>query len=51
MLKQNGVKRMTGVILEDTRDHSTEELKADGLFIGIGHKPNTDIFKGQLRYG
>ena len=44
----NGVKRMTGVLLEDTGDHSTEELKADGLFIGIGHKPNTDIFKGQL---
>ena len=47
-VEENGVKRMTGVLLEDTRDHSTEELKADGLFIGIGHKPNTDIFKGQL---
>jgi thioredoxin reductase (NADPH) len=47
-VEENGVKRMTGVLLEDTRDHSVEELKADGLFIGIGHKPNTDIFKGQL---
>lgn len=47
-VEQNGIKRMTGVILEDTRDHSVEELKADGLFIGIGHKPNTEIFKGQL---
>jgi len=47
-VEQNGIKKMTGVILEDTRDHSTEELKADGLFIGIGHKPNTEIFKGQL---
>ena len=47
-VEENGVKRMTGVLLEDTLDHSTEELKADGLFIGIGHKPNTDIFKGQL---
>ncbi len=44
----NGNKTMTGVILEDTRDGSTEEFKADGLFIAIGHKPNTDIFKGQL---
>jgi len=47
-VEENGVKRMTGVLLEDTRDHSVEELKADGLFIGIGHKPNTEIFKGQL---
>ena len=45
---ENGRKSMTGVILEDTQDHSTEEFKADGLFIGIGHKPNTDLFKGQL---
>jgi len=47
-VQQNGIKKMTGVILEDTRDNSTEEYKADGLFIGIGHKPNTEIFKGQL---
>ena len=47
-VEQNGIKKMIGVILEDTRDHSTRELKADGLFIGIGHKPNTEIFKGQL---
>jgi len=47
-IEQNGIKKMTGVILEDTRDHSTEDYNADGLFIGIGHKPNTEIFKGQL---
>jgi thioredoxin reductase (NADPH) len=47
-IEQNGVKKMTGVVVEDTRDHSTEEVKADGLFIGIGHKPNTGVFKGQL---
>ncbi|GBD88721.1 thioredoxin reductase [bacterium BMS3Abin03] len=46
--EENGRKLMTGVILEDTQDHSTEEFKADGLFIAIGHKPNTDIFKGQI---
>jgi thioredoxin reductase (NADPH) len=47
-VEENGVKRMTGVILEDTRNYSIEEFKADGLFIGIGHQPNTEIFKGQL---
>ena len=46
--EENGRKEMTGVILENTQDHSTEEFKANGLFIGIGHKPNTQIFKGQL---
>lgn len=46
--EENGKKELTGVILEDTGDHSTEEFKADGLFIAIGHKPNTKIFKGQL---
>jgi len=46
--EENGRKTLTGVILEDTKDHSTEEFKADGLFIAIGHKPNTDLFKGQL---
>jgi thioredoxin reductase (NADPH) len=47
-VEENGIKKMTGVILEDTQNGSTEEVKADGLFMGIGHKPNTDIFKGQL---
>jgi len=46
--EENSRKVMTGVILEDTKDHSREELSADGLFIAIGHKPNTDLFKGQL---
>jgi thioredoxin reductase (NADPH) len=44
--EENGRKVMTGVVLEDTRDHSKEEMQADGLFIAIGHKPNTDLFKG-----
>jgi thioredoxin reductase (NADPH) len=46
--EEDGKKTLTGVILEDPRDHSTEEFKADGLFIAIGHKPNTNLFKGQL---
>jgi len=46
--EKNGHKTMTGVILEDTKDHSTKEFKADGLFIAIGHQPNTKLFKGML---
>ena len=47
-VENNGIKKMTGVVLQDTIDKSTTEYSTDGLFIGIGHKPNTDIFKGQL---
>lgn len=47
--EENGRKSMNGVILQDTNDLSTSELSADGLFIAIGHKPNTDLFKGQLQ--
>ena len=46
--EENGKKVMTGVLLEDTKDHATTTLEADGLFIGIGHKPNTELFKGVL---
>ena len=39
---------VTGVRLKSTRDGGTKELKLTGCFIAIGHKPNTDIFEGQL---
>ncbi|TXI27676.1 MAG: thioredoxin-disulfide reductase, partial [Aquipseudomonas alcaligenes] len=39
---------VTGVRLQSTADGSTKELQLAGVFIAIGHKPNTDLFKGQL---
>ena len=39
---------VTGVRLRSTVDDSTEELAVHGVFIAIGHKPNTDFVKGQL---
>ncbi|MBD9415009.1 thioredoxin-disulfide reductase [Pseudomonas sp. PDM16] len=39
---------VTGVRLKSTADGSTKELQLAGVFIAIGHKPNTDLFKGQL---
>ncbi len=38
---------VTGARLQKN-DGSSEELAVKGVFIAIGHKPNTDIFKGQL---
>ncbi|EMN8654298.1 TPA: thioredoxin-disulfide reductase, partial [Pseudomonas aeruginosa] len=39
---------VTGVRLKNTIDGSTSELSLAGVFIAIGHKPNTDLFQGQL---
>lgn len=39
---------VTGVRLRDNRDQSTRELALTGVFIAIGHTPNTGIFEGQL---
>lgn len=43
-----GEDRITGVVLEDTRSGETEELDLGGLFIAIGHRPNTDFLDGQV---
>jgi len=42
---QSGV---TGIRLKDTQTGATEELNLQGCFIAIGHRPNTEIFQGQL---
>ena len=34
--------------LENTKTGEKEELNLDGLFVAIGHSPNTEIFQGQL---
>ncbi|MEW6997184.1 thioredoxin-disulfide reductase [Colwelliaceae bacterium BS250] len=39
---------VTGLRLKDSNSDATEELEVTGCFIAIGHKPNTDIFNGQL---
>lgn len=39
---------VTGVRIKNTQTGEKKELAVAGLFVAIGHKPNTDIFKGQL---
>ncbi|MBK5144813.1 thioredoxin-disulfide reductase [Budviciaceae bacterium BWR-B9] len=39
---------VTGVRLKDVKTHVTEELTLTGVFIAIGHRPNTAVFAGQL---
>lgn len=42
---QNGV---TGMRIRNVQDNSTREIDLMGIFIAIGHKPNTSLFEGQL---
>lgn len=39
---------VTGIVIKSTADGSTQALTLHGVFIAIGHKPNTGIFEGQL---
>ena len=39
---------VTGLRRKSTQDGSTQDIDVAGVFIAIGHKPNTDIFAGQL---
>jgi thioredoxin reductase (NADPH) len=39
---------VTGIRIRDVRDDSTREIEVDGVFIAIGHSPNSEIFAGQL---
>jgi thioredoxin reductase (NADPH) len=39
---------VTGIKIQNVKSKKVKEIKLQGVFIAIGHKPNTDIFKGQL---
>lgn len=39
---------VTGVIIENVQDGTTKTLDVTGMFVAIGHRPNTELFAGQL---
>jgi len=39
---------VTGIKIKNIKSKEIKEIKLKGIFIAIGHKPNTDIFEGQL---
>lgn len=41
-------KSVTGVRLKDVKTGAITDISCKGVFIAIGHKPNTGMFKGQL---
>jgi thioredoxin reductase (NADPH) len=42
------LKKVTGLRLKDTKTGELRPLPVDGLFVAIGHKPNSSVFKGIL---
>jgi thioredoxin reductase (NADPH) len=40
--------KMTGLKLKNVVGGEESEIKVDGVFLAIGHKPNSDLFKGQV---
>ena len=45
---QGGPGGVTGVTLRDTRTGETSPFATQGVFVAIGHSPNTEVFKGKL---
>ncbi|MEJ5245581.1 MAG: thioredoxin-disulfide reductase [Bacteroidota bacterium] len=43
--EKNGIKSLTGIKVRNVKTNEISEHSADGVFIAIGHKPNTDIFR------
>ncbi len=43
-----GAEKLEGAIIRDTKSGATSTLPVTGLFVAIGHRPNTDLFKGVL---
>jgi thioredoxin reductase (NADPH) len=40
--------KVTGVLLKNLKTGALTERPVDGLFVAIGHQPNTAVFKGQI---
>ena len=40
--------KVNGIRIKDVESGKTSEIKTDGVFVAIGHKPNTDFLKGKL---
>ena len=48
-IKGTGHGEVTGMVLRDVKTGSTDEVKVSGVFVAIGHTPNTQLFNGQLQ--
>ncbi len=47
-IKEVGKGEVTAIVLRNTKTAVTKELPVEGVFVAIGHTPNTELFKGQI---
>ena len=47
-IKEVGKSEVTAIVLRNTKTGVTKELPVEGVFVAIGHTPNTELFKGQI---
>lgn len=47
-IKDTGKGEVTSLVLRDVATNETREIAVDGVFVAIGHTPNTSLFTGQL---
>ena len=50
MIGDPGNGGLTGIVLKNTKSGETWKIGCDGVFIAIGHQPNSDLFRGQLEF-
>ncbi len=48
ILGEEEPKKVTGIKIRNVETDTVKTLDADGVFVAVGHQPNTDIFKGNL---
>jgi thioredoxin reductase (NADPH) len=47
-IKDTGKGEVTGMVLRNNRTNEVKEIAVDGVFVAIGHTPNTSLFRGQI---
>src|SRR5262249_33675361 len=47
-INDTGKGEVTSMVIRDNRTGAPKEIPVDGVFVAIGHTPNTALFKGQL---
>ncbi len=47
-IKDPAQKKVTGVVLKNLKTGALSEKRTDGVFMAIGHTPNSEVFKGQI---
>ena len=48
ILGEDEPRKVTGIKLKNVESDATKTIPVDGIFVAVGHQPNTEIFKGNL---